>query len=372
MTPSATKVRGGPTVMWTRDKIIAALRRYADLYGPDFTAAAFSPSTAKWRDEPAETTERYWLGDPATGERWPSLNVIKKPFGGFNAAREAAGLPANKPGPAKRRKAGLHAPVRDVRHITRTVVEYRDGGEAVDAAVARAERAEAQLARALAKPKVTTKTKTKVVRERVVDGRAVARAEARAEKAEAKAREAVAAAKAEVAAARVDEAEAKAHATRYAARAERSEATVTTARAERREARDEAETLTREVAALADRLTAAVRERDEALAREPEVIREAAPEKAIVDEARRRAREAEVRAARAERELFDHVAAITGKRRKLTRAELAEYRASGPAGEALVLAAVKAVVKAKGRNRTALDAALYDLASAAVTWRERL
>lgn len=89
MTSPALKARGGRQGTWTRETIIKALRRYAALYGDDFTAAAFSPSTAKWRDNGEEIIDRYYEGDPETGAAWPSLNAIKThaPGASFNAAR---------------------------------------------------------------------------------------------------------------------------------------------------------------------------------------------------------------------------------------------------------------------------------------------
>src|SRR3954453_8440117 len=105
MTPAARAV-GGQKV-WTRDRIIQELRDYAELYGPDFTTAAFNPSVAKWRDDP-ESRERYLKGNPKTGEPWPALNTIRKMFGGFNAARVAAGLQPNTPGPSPARPQRAH------------------------------------------------------------------------------------------------------------------------------------------------------------------------------------------------------------------------------------------------------------------------
>jgi hypothetical protein len=362
----ATKARGGPTQVWTREKVITALLRYAELYGPDFTASAFSPSTAKWRDEP-EAIERYMLGDPETGESWPSLNAVKDRFGGsFNAAREAAGLPANKPGPAKRRAKGEHAPVRDVRHVTRVLTRGGDGKE-LERARARIGRLEAKVERLkeqlAAKPKTVVKTKTQTKTEtrtvRVTDNRALERARQRARRAVENLELARKEAKTNVDEARSAEREARDAATRSASKLERAEATIAELRAERRELKSE---LTR----AQDQLAAA---RAEA-AREPIVIREEAPEAEVLAQAVRRAHEAEVRAATAERQMAEQGAAITGERRRLTQAELAELRRRVPVGEALVARALRALAKARGVEQR--RAALYELASAAISWRERL
>lgn len=367
MASPATKARGGPALYWTREKIITALQRYAALYGPDFTAAAFSPSTAKWRDEP-EMAERYVAGDPETGERWPSLNAVKGAFGGsFNVAREAAGLPLNRPGPSRRKRPnGEHAPVRDVKHVTRMVSvdngvatrELKLARERIGRLEARVERLKEQLD---AKPKTVTQTKTKTETRtvRVTDDRALERARERVRRAEAKLDLIRKEAKSDVTEAKSAEREARDAATRAAAKLERSEATVSELRAERRELRAE-------LARTQDRLTAAEAE----AAREPLVIREEAPEAAVVAEAVRRAHDAEVRAAAAERELAGLGALVTGERRRLTQAELAELRRGGPVGEALVARALRALAKARGVEDR--RAALYALASAAISWRERL
>jgi hypothetical protein len=376
MTPSATQARGGRQATWTRDNIITALKRYADLYGPDFTAAAFSPSTAKWRDE-EYLADRYFEGDPETGARWPSLNAIKTPFGGsFNAAREAAGLPANKPGPAKgRRKAGAHAPVRDVKHVTRTIHVEKDGGAERERAIRRAERAEAKVerlerelaeakakARAKAKPITKTKTKVKVVKERDLDALRAAKAQAK---------------------------EARTAATRATSARERAEAkaqtTITDLRAQvadlkrekldalvsMRKALDEAEALKAQAGEVVE--VEVVREVEKVVER---VIELPAPEQAVVDEALRAAMlaeraeaEAVKRAEKAEKDYMEIARAATGEARKLTAAELAELREGGPSGPAVFAEAVRGVVKAGAGSKYA---ALTAVASAAIRWRDAL
>lgn len=392
--PSATTARGGARKTWTRDKIITALKRYADLYGDDFTAASFSPSSAKWNDHP-ELAERYFAGDPETGAPWPSLNAVKDPFNGsFNEAKLAAGLPVNKPGPSRgKRPAGTAAPIRDVRHVTRTVVREVDGGEARR----RAERAEAKVARLSAKverleaalrekprglapaPKTITKTKTKTHTVRVKDEVAFKRAEDRHAKATAKIEARLADAREAEKLARVDLAEARQAATRAASKLERAEATIHGLRDERRDLRAE-------LSRAEDRATVAERERDAARARPPErvevtkhIVKESPSAVAVreaehrADRAVREAHEAELRAARAEREYMEIAAAVKGEPRKLTKAELNALRSKGPAGPAVLAKALKALAAARAtNNKTALFGALTQVASAAVTWKERL
>jgi hypothetical protein len=387
MTLSANMTRGEQRQATSRDDIITALRRYAELYGPDFAAWAFSPSTAKWADR-EYAIERYYAGDPETGKAWPSLNAIKAAFGGFSAARVAAGLPANRPGPAKRRAKGEHRPIRGVSHAgaTRTLIREVDGGESrrrAERAEAKAERlsrkvekleaklAERPRATAPAKPITQTKTKTKTVRVR--DERALERERERAVKAQAKLEAKIAEAREAEKLARVDLAEARQAATRAASKLERAEATIHELRADKRELRTAAEK-------AEDRAVAAERERDVLRERKPEriVVREESPEAAAVrlaettaERAERDAHAAELRAARAEREYMELAAAVKGEARKLTAAEISELRARGPAGPVLVKNAIAAYIKA-GRNPTALRAALTKMASAAITYRERL
>ncbi|HWI73959.1 MAG TPA: hypothetical protein VNT55_18505 [Baekduia sp.] len=70
---------------------------------------------------------------------------------------------------------------------------------------------------------------------------------------------------------------------------------------------------------------------------------------------------------------------MRGEARSLTTAELAELRADGPSGPAVLAASLKALARARDRSRvgndtspTALQAALLQVAAAAVSWRDRL
>lgn len=372
MTPSATKARGGRPKAWTRDKIVQALRRYAELYGDDFTTACFNPSLGKWRDRP-ELVERYVAGDPETGAPWPSVNSIKKAFGSFNAAREAAGFSENArgPKPGARRRDGEHAPSDlEVRHVTRVIAVEREGTHVVrrlEGQVRAAERRAATLEREVErlrarKPRPTpkAKVKVKVVKERDLDALRAAKAQAK---------------------------EARTTATRLAARLERAEATISTVRAEKADLKAKA-------LEQAQRAFKA-EERAEALAaagsevHEVEVVREVervvekvvqlpAPEQETVDEALRAAmlarREADAavrRAAASDKAYYELAAAVKGEARRLTVEEMRELRASGPAGPAVLGAALKGLAAARS-GRGDLRAALTAVATAALTWRDRL
>lgn len=361
MTPTAQQMRGGPTKVHTPATIIERLRRYEALYGPGSAiAAAFSPSSAKWAGR-LELADRYFAGDPETGEAWPSLNAIKSRFdGSFNRAREAAGLPANKPGPANRRPAGTAAPVRDVRHETRVIYRERDSG-AVERERARADRAEARLTRAQDRIAVLERAPKTTKTTKVVDRTALDAARARA-------------------------AEARDIAKRMAAKLERAEATITTLREHKRELDAQLTLATRIAeAAKADVKTVeVVREVKvpvERVVQRPGVgedVLEAAradvaTARADTRVARDRERAANARADRADRAYMDLVEAVDGQRRRLTAAELAELRTTGPAGPAVFTDALKRLARARrDGGRDVLAQALTRVAAAAVSWRERL
>jgi chromosome segregation ATPase len=391
---AAPRVRQG-RVVWDRDAIINAIREWVATYGEPPRAADWNPSCAKWSRQEWRI-ERYRAGR-ADGSPWPALNSAKRPFGGsLTEAVRAAGFAPARPGPRR------HTDV-DLARADRSTVDA-EGRALLDAALTQvraADRRVATLERRLERASAGTRrlraerdaarraarapAKAKVVRERVVDGAAVARARRRADAARAKADEAVREAREQVAGARGDAVEARTAAKRLAARLERCEATIGTLRDERRELKGEVDGLTDRLVA-AERLLAAARA-EAARAREeaavaPEVVtvREEAPEAAEVRAARaeaaragRTAHDAELRAARAERELRETVAAVRGEARRLTPAELADLRADGPSGPAVMAQALKALSAARATaNPTRTQAALRRVAQAAVTWQERI
>jgi hypothetical protein len=62
-----------------------------------------------------------------------------------------------------------------------------------------------------------------------------------------------------------------------------------------------------------------------------------------------------------------------GEPRRLTAEEIAALRARGPSGPAVLAAALRRLSRARATgDRAGLDAALADLASAAVRWRDAL
>lgn len=390
---AAPQVRQG-RVVWDRDAIINAIREWVATYGEPPRAADWNPSSAKWSRQEWRI-ERYRAGR-ADGSPWPALNSAKRPFGGsLSEAVRAAGFAPAKPGPRRHTdvdlaradrsavdgegRALLDAALTQVRAADRRVAVLERRLERALAVVQRL-REERDVARRAKAPR-----KPKVVRERVVDGAAVARVQRRADAAGAKADEAVRDAREQMAGARADTVEARTAAKRLAAALERSEATIGTLRDERCELKGEVDRLADRLVAterlLAGARSEAARVRDEAvLAPEVVTVREAAPEAAEVRaaqaeaaRARRTSQDAELRAARAERELRETVAAVRGEARRLTPAELAELRADGPSGPAVMAEALKALSAARATaNPTRTQAALRRVAQAAVTWQERI
>ncbi|MDX6679446.1 MAG: hypothetical protein QOE31_3498, partial [Solirubrobacteraceae bacterium] len=326
---AALRVRSGRGAGWDRDSIIIAIQEWAATYGEPPRAADWNPSSAKWSGQ-LWRVERYRAGR-ADGSSWPALNSAKRPFdGSLNAAVMAAGFEPAKPGPKRRRDV-------DPEQAHRTEMSP-EGRAMLAAALAQAREAERRVATLEAKLeragdralRLTAERdgarrragrvgalpigQPKVVRERVVDDAAVARAQRKAAAAEAKADATVRGAREQIADARMDAAEARTTAKRMAAKLERAEATIGTLRGERRELKAGQER-------LADRLVAAERLLESARAeadRVPEVVtvREQAPGAAEVraaradaERARRAAADAELRVARAERELRETVAA---------------------------------------------------------------
>jgi hypothetical protein len=389
---AALRVRVGRGAGWDRDSIIIAIQEWVATYGEPPRAADWNPSSAKWSGQ-LWRVARYRAGR-ADGSPWPALNSAKRPFGGsLNAAIVAAGFEPAKPGPKRRsdvdpeqaHRAEMSPEGRAM--VAAALAQAREAERRIATLEAKLERAgdralrlaaERDAARRRAGRPDKPAAQPRVVRERVVDDAAVARAQRRAAAAEAKAATTVASARGQIADARMDAAEARTAAKRMAAKLERAEATIGTLRGERRELKAGQER-------LGDRLVAAERLLEGARAeaeRVPEVVtvRETAPgaaevraAKAEAARANRAAGQAELRAARAERELRETVAAIRGEPRKLTPAELAELRTQGPGGPAVMAEALKVLAAARrSNNPMRMQDALRRVAQAAVTWQERI
>jgi len=376
-TPQARK---GRKALWDRDTIIQAVQEWVALHGEPPRAADWNPSSAKWSGQEWRV-ERYRAGRP-DGTPWPALNAAKRPFGGsLVAAIRAAGFEPAKPGPKRRADVDLAQAGRAVispegrAMLDAALAQARDASRRVATLEARLERATERARVAVAErdaARQAARRTPKVVRERVSDDAALRRARTAVEKAEGR----VAQLREEVAGARMDAAEARTVAGRLAARLERAEATVADLRGQRRDLRAQLEDAHAECAGLDELLTEAraaattVERVVHAPAPEADALRDALAEATV---ARRAAAAADERAARADRALRETVAAVKGEPRHLSSQELAELRADGPAGPAVLAAALQDLAAARkhgGEQR--LATALRRVAEAAVTWQERI
>jgi len=387
---AAPRARTGRGAGWDRDSIIIAIREWVATYGEPPRAADWNPSSAKWAGQ-VWRVERYRDGR-ADGSPWPALNSAKRPFGGsLNEAIRAAGFEPARPGPRRRGEVDPEQAHRAVispegrAMVAAALAQARDAERRVALLEARLDRAGERALRAAAARDAARRAgsravaaKPKVVRERVVDDAALARAQRRAAAAEAKAETTIRDVREKLAEARMDAAEARTAAKRMAAKLERAEATIGTLRGERRELKAAGDRLADELVA-AQRLLERARSDAE---RPPAVVtvHERAPATAELHAARvaaardrRAAVEAELRAARAERELRETVAVLRGEARRLTPAELAELRVGGPSGPAVMAAALEALTAARRTNNPVrMQEALRRVAQAAVTWQERI
>jgi hypothetical protein len=369
--------RRGKTPQWTPESVITEIQHFVEAHGEVPRLADLNPGQAKitgqvWR------IDRYRAGCPICGSAYPSANAARRCFdGSLERAIRASGFEPAKRGPRRRTEVDLseRATAR-LEHDARVAVDAALG-RAADAET-RAERLAVQLERARARAAVAPKVKTKIVRERVTDAAALARITRAREAAEGRA----VTLKGELAEAKMDAAEARRTAVKLASRLERAEATITDARAAKRGVGAELADAQAAAERAIERAETAERALGEARSSAVRVERvvEAAPEQVVVDEALARAAaaedlasRAEARAAKAEREYAEVAVAATGAPRKLTSSELEELRSDGPAGPALLADALKALAVARRTdNRFKLEEALAQVASAAVTWRDRL
>ena len=387
---AAPRARTGRGAGWDRDSIIIAIREWVATYGEPPRAADWNPSSAKWAGQ-LWRVERYREGR-ADGSPWPALNSAKRPFGGsLNEAIRAAGFEPARPGPRRRVDVDPEQAHRAVispegrAMVAAALAQARDAERRVAQLEARLDRAAERALRAAAERDAARRagsraaaTKPKVVRERVVNDAALARAQRRAAAAEAKADATARDLREKLAEARMDAAEARTAAKRMAAKLERAEATIGTLRGERRELKAAGDRLADELVA-AERLLERARD-DAEQAPVVVTVQQQAPDAAETAAARvaaardrRAAAEAELRAARAERELRETVSALRGEARRLTPAELAELRMTGPSGPAVMAEALRLLAAARKTNHPArMQEALRRVAQAAVTWQERI
>ena len=352
MTPSAQSAGGGRRVTrWTRELIIEKIREWNDRYGEPPCSADWNPSLARWRAQEWRA-ERYREG------HWPSTNAAKRPFdGSFDAAVRAAGLEPRRPGP-RRRLPGEARPAveqRPDREVPRALADE------LLAADERARLAEAR-AGALERRLATAERRAERAEDKVGDARRRAR---RASEQAGRARRAH------------ERTRLSARETRELA-IERTELVATEAEARVRAAEDQAQAAAADAFEARRAARAAERRAADAESRAAAAQRlEAAARSELASEgagaAWAAARAAEARGAAAERHARELAELVCGEQRRLTAAELERLRAGGPSGPAVLASALKALARARAAgDRTGLAAALGELASAAVRWRDRL
>jgi len=358
MAPSAQIAGGRRVRRWTREAIIAKILEWNDRYGEPPCSADWNPSLARWRAQ-------EWRLDRYRDGRWPSTSAVKRPFGGsFDAAIRAAGLEPHRSGP--RRRAALAAapgvPQRapaPPRAITDELLE-------ANARATRAEARAAALERGLAAAERRAERAEDVVGDARRRARRAAEQAGRARRSRERTR-ATARDRSTEALERLELVSADADA-RVRAAEDQVEAALRDATDARRAARA-AETRAADAetrAATAERL-ADVARADAAAARRAGNAGDAD------DGAWAAARAAEARAGALERRLRELATIAVGEPRRLTAEEIAALRARGPSGPAVLAAALRRLARARAAgDRAGLDAALADVASAAVRWRDAL
>jgi hypothetical protein len=143
LSPTATIAAGKRKATLTREHVIERILRWEALYGEPPCTADWNPSLARWRAQEWRI-ERYRLGDPETGDAWPSINAAKRLFAGsFDAAVREAGLVPHRPGPRRRRPRTAAPAVEQ-----RPPVAPRDIGVELELALDRARDAERRARRA--------------------------------------------------------------------------------------------------------------------------------------------------------------------------------------------------------------------------------
>lgn len=372
---------GRSRVEWSRDTIINAIQEWVATYDEPPRAADWNPSSAKWSGQ-TWRIERYRAGR-ADGTAWPSLNAAKRPFDGSLAvAVRAAGFEPPKPGPRRRRdvepaQAGRLQMSPDVRVLLdAALAAARDADRRADALVERLGRAQERTAA------LTDERDAARRRSAGADARARASVEAALRRAEVELRRSREGAEATSVAA----ADARSRAERLAGRLADLERTGVRLRGERDALRERLDRAIAETEAQSELVRAARAEAARAArpdgpaaapgARTASVAAALRESRADAVEARRAADAAERRAAAAERALRDRVAgerAGGGGPTPEQTIALREGAAVGAAGPAALGEAVTALARARrsGGGPATRDA-LWDVARAAVAWRERI
>ena len=348
MAPSAQTAGGRRVRRWTRETIIEKIREWEARYGEPPCSADWNPSLARWRAQEWRI-ERYQEGV------WPSTNAVKRPFAGsFDAAVRAAGFLPARPGP--RRAAGIARP--DVEQREPPAPREVDDEPAADAE--RARRAEARAA-ALERRLASAERRAERAEAQLGDARRRARRAAEQAGRARRARER----------GRVTERERKVNA------ADEIERIAVDAEARVRATTDQAEAAARDATDARRAARAAEARAAEAEARAAAAERlEAAARAELAAEgngaAQAAAHAAERRAATAQRTARELATLVCGEPRQLSADELDVLRVGGPSGPAVLARALKELARARAVGNGELVAALSEVASAAIRWRDRL
>jgi len=373
-------------VEWTRDTIINAIQEWVATYDEPPRAADWNPSSAKWSGQ-TWRIERYRAGR-ADGTAWPSLNAAKRPFdGSLSVAVRAAGFEPAKPGPRRRRdvepaQADRLQMTPDVRVLLdAALAAARDADRRADALEERLGRARERAAG------LTDERDAARRRSAGADARARASVESALKRAEVALRRSREGADAAGTAA----ADARSRSERLAGRLAELERTGALLREERDALRERLDQAIAETETQSELARAARAEAARVATAQPDgpaapgartapipasvavALRESRTDAV---EARRAADAAERRAAVAERQLRDRVAGERtgggGPTPEQTIA-LREGAAVGAAGPAALGEAITALARARrSGGRPATRDALWDVARAAVAWRERI
>src|SRR4051794_444825 len=348
MPPSANTAGGRRVTRWTRETIIEKILEWNVRYGEPPCSADWNPSLARWRAQEWRI-ERYQEGV------WPSTNAVKRPFGGsFDAAVRTAGFVPARPGP--RRAAGLARPS----VVPREPLAPRELDDALAAGAESVRRAEGRAA-SLERRLAAAERRAERAEAQVADARRRARRATEQAGRARRARERSRATERQLRANATDEIE------RIAVDAEaRVRATADQAEAAARDA-----TEARRVACAAEARAAEAEARAGAAER-----LEAAARAELVSEgagaAHAAAKAAERRAAAAQRTARELATLVCGEPRPLAPGEPAALRVGGPSGRAVLARALKERARARAVGNGELVAALTEVASAAIRWRDRL
>ncbi|WP_205695851.1 hypothetical protein [Conexibacter sp. SYSU D00693] len=97
---------------FTREEILDAIRRWAELHGGPPASDDWDPARARRQGKP-------WRAELFHAGTWPSVRMVRRQFATFGAALEAAGFPATRTGKGKPRLAGRDEVLRAIREWLR-------------------------------------------------------------------------------------------------------------------------------------------------------------------------------------------------------------------------------------------------------------